>query len=117
MVIASVLRPPAFGQKLVSFNAIEAKKITGVIDVITIGEKVREFKNSGKRSWTFQISDSDKVVVIAKNTWAAIKGKKALSAEWKTDAKAESTVEHDRILTNILDGNKLNAYYFAHPSM
>ena len=108
MVIASVLRPPAFGQKLVSFNAIEAKKITGVIDVITIGEKVREFKNSGKRSWTFQISDSDKVVVIAKNTWAAIKGKKALSAEWKTDAKAESTVEHDRILTNILDGNKLN---------
>lgn len=108
MVIASVLRPPAFGQKLVSFNAIEAKKITGVIDVITIGERVREFKNSGKRSWTFQISDSDKVVVIAKNTWAAIKGKKALSAEWKTDAKAESTVEHDRILTNILDGNKLN---------
>ncbi len=108
MVIASVLRPPAFGQKLVSFNAIEAKKITGVIDVITIGERVREFKNSGKRSWTFQISDSDKVVVIAKNTWAAIKGKKALSAEWKIDSKAESTAEHDRILTEILDTNKLN---------
>lgn len=108
MVIASVLRPPAFGQKLVSFNAVEAKKITGVIDVIIIGEKVRKFKNSGKRSWTFQISDSDKVVVIAKNTWAAIKGKKALSAEWKIDSKAESTAEHDRILTEILDTNKLN---------
>jgi len=108
MVIASVLRPPAFGQKLVSFNAIEAKKITGVIDVITIGERVRKFKNSGKRSWTFQISDSDKVVVIAKNTWAAIKGKKALSAEWKIDSKGESTAEHDRILTEILDTNKLN---------
>jgi len=108
MVIASVLRPPAFGQKLVSFNAVEAKKITGVIDVITIGEKVRKFKNSGKRSWTFQISDSDKVVVIAKNTWAAIKGKKALSAEWKIDSKGESTAEHDRILTEILDTDKLN---------
>ena len=108
MVIASVLRPPAFGQKLVSFNAVEAKKITGVIDVITIGEKVRKFKNSGKRSWTFQISDSDKVVVIAKNTWAAIKGKKALSAEWKIESKGESTAEHDRILTEILDTDKLN---------
>lgn len=108
MVIASVLRPPAFGQKLVSFNAVEAKKITGVIDVITIGERVRKFKNSGKISWTFQISDSDKVVVIAKNTWAAIKGKKALSAEWKIDSKGESTAEHDRILTEILDTNKLN---------
>ena len=35
MVIASVLRPPAFGQKLVSFDAEKAKKVNGVIDVIT----------------------------------------------------------------------------------
>ncbi|MCL7752431.1 molybdopterin cofactor-binding domain-containing protein [Polaribacter sp. Z022] len=109
MVIASVLRPPAFGQKLVSFNADEAKKVKGVIDVITIGEKVREFKKSGKRSWTFQISDSDKVVVIAENTWAAIKGKKALSAKWEIDSKVESTENHDKILTKILDGNQLNS--------
>ncbi|MBU3011568.1 molybdopterin-dependent oxidoreductase [Polaribacter vadi] len=108
MMIASVLRPPAFGQKLVSFDAEKAKQVTGVIDVITIGDKVREFNNSGKNSWTFQMSESDKVVVIAKNTWAAIKGKKALSAKWKTDSEVESTEKHDKILTKILDGNKLN---------
>ena len=108
MVIASVLRPPSFGKKLVSFDAEKAKKVTGVIDVITIGDKVREFNNSGKRSWTFQISESDKVVVIAKNTWAAIKGKKALSAVWEIDSEVESTEKHDKILTKILDGNKLN---------
>ena len=36
MVYASVLRPPIFGQKLESFDASEAKKINGVLDVITI---------------------------------------------------------------------------------
>ncbi|APZ45838.1 isoquinoline 1-oxidoreductase [Polaribacter reichenbachii] len=108
MVIASVLRPPAFGQKLVSFNAEKAKQVNGVIDVITIGDKVREFNSSGKRSWTFQMSESDKVVVIAKNTWAAIKGKKALSAQWEIDSNVESSEYHDKILTKILDGNKLD---------
>ncbi|MFK8059537.1 MAG: molybdopterin cofactor-binding domain-containing protein [Polaribacter sp.] len=108
MLIASVLRPPAFGQKLVSFDATEAKKVKGVVDVITIGDKVRKFNESNKRDWTFQISDSDKVVVIATNTWAAIKGKKALSAVWKEDSQLESTENHHKILTKILDGKKAN---------
>ncbi|MGJ8743301.1 molybdopterin cofactor-binding domain-containing protein [Polaribacter sp.] len=108
MVYASVLRPPAFGQKLENFDASEAKKIKGVIDVITIGEKVRNYVASGKKSWTFQLAESDKVVVIAENTWAAIKGKKALSATWGSDSKVESTETHDKMLTNILDGKKLN---------
>ena len=108
MVYATVLRPPVFGQKLVSFNADETKKVKGVIDVITIGDKVREFNKSGKRSWTFQISESDKVVVIAKNTWAAIKGKEVLSAKWKMDSKLESTENHNETLNKILGGRELN---------
>ncbi|WP_271406834.1 xanthine dehydrogenase family protein molybdopterin-binding subunit [Tenacibaculum soleae] len=104
MVYASVLRPPAFGQILASFDVAEAKKITGVIDVITIGEKVRNFLDSGKSNWTFKMSESDKVVVIAKNTWAAIKGKNAVKAVWKTNSKKlENTENHDEILNNILD--------------
>jgi isoquinoline 1-oxidoreductase beta subunit len=108
MLYASVLRPPAFGQVLESFDASEAKKVKGVLDVITIGEKVRDFVTSGKNNWTFIMSESDKVVVVAENTWAAIKGKKALSAKWKTDTKAESTQDHDKALTDILDGKKFN---------
>lgn len=104
MVYATVLRPPAFGQILASFDATEAKKITGVIDVITIGEKVRKFLDSGKSNWTFKMSESDKVVVIAKNTWAAIKGKNAIKAVWKTSSKKlENTETHDEILNDILD--------------
>ncbi|CAM1363164.1 Isoquinoline 1-oxidoreductase [Tenacibaculum soleae] len=104
MVYATVLRPPAFGQILASFDATEAKKIAGVIDVITIGEKVRKFLDSGKSNWTFKMSESDKVVVIAKNTWAAIKGKNAIKAVWKTSSKKlENTETHDEILNDILD--------------
>ncbi|MBT4414547.1 MAG: xanthine dehydrogenase family protein molybdopterin-binding subunit [Polaribacter sp.] len=108
MVYASVLRPPIFGQKLESFDASEAKKINGVLDVITIGEKVRKYIQMGKKNWTFKLSETDKVVVIAENTWAAIKGKKALSAIWLDDTKLESTEDHDNILTKILDTKKSN---------
>ena len=106
MLYASVLRPPSFGQKLESFDATEAKKVTGVIDVITIGEKARNQIRSGKSNWTFKLSNTDKIVVIATNTWAAFKGKKALSAIWVTDTKLESTEDHDKILTKVLDGEK-----------
>ncbi|MDO6600189.1 xanthine dehydrogenase family protein molybdopterin-binding subunit [Tenacibaculum sp. 1_MG-2023] len=107
MLYASVLRPPVFGQELVSFDASEAKKVNGVIDVITIGDKVRKFKEAGKSNWTFKMSSTDKVVVIAKNTWATIKGKKALNAKWKNVAKLESTETHDKELTKILDSKDI----------
>ncbi|WP_299014736.1 molybdopterin cofactor-binding domain-containing protein [uncultured Polaribacter sp.] len=106
MVYATVLRPPAFGQELVSFDATAAKKVTGVIDVITIGEKVRDFKKSGEKNWSFNLSSSDKVVVIAKNTWAAIKGKKAIKAKWKTITALESTEKHEEVLNGILNDTK-----------
>jgi isoquinoline 1-oxidoreductase beta subunit len=108
MVFASVLRPPAFGQQLKTFTALEALKVKGVLEVITIGDKVRKYVKSGKSNWTVKLSETDKVVVIAENTWAAIKGKKALSAVWEIASKAESTATHDTALTAILDGKNLN---------
>src|SRR5690606_14631239 len=86
MVYAVSLRPPAFGQKLVSFDDTEARKISGVTDVFQFG---------------------DKVAVLATNTWAAMNGKKALMAEWSSDEKLMSTEEHDVELTNLFDSEKL----------
>jgi isoquinoline 1-oxidoreductase beta subunit len=108
MLFATVLRPPAFGQKLKTFTASEALKVKGVLEVITIGDKVRKYLKSGKSNWTVKLSETDKVVVIAENTWAAIKGKKALSAVWETASKAESSATHDAALTAILEGKNLN---------
>jgi isoquinoline 1-oxidoreductase beta subunit len=85
MVYASVLRPPAFGKKLVSFDDAITKGINGVLEVVKFG---------------------DKIAVLGSNTWAAMKGKKALVAEWKNDAKLESTKDHDTELFKILNGKK-----------
>ncbi|WP_299534959.1 molybdopterin cofactor-binding domain-containing protein [Ulvibacterium sp.] len=90
MVIASVLRPPAFGKKLESFDDSSARKMEGVIDVIRFGD----FKGVG-----------DKVAVLANTTWQAMKAKEALSAEWSDGTPMESTSNHDTVLTDLLDGN------------
>lgn len=86
MVIASVLRPPAFGKKLVSFDDSKTRAVNGVSEVIKFG---------------------DKIAVLANSTWAAMKGKKALVAKWKNE-KLESSVNHNKMLSNILDSNKLD---------
>ena len=106
MVYASVLRPPAFGQELESFDATAAKSINGVLDIITIGEKARNLLNSKKPGWSVKLSSSDKVVVIATSTWAAMKGKKAIKAAWKKVTPLESTDAHDTELVKLLDGKK-----------
>jgi isoquinoline 1-oxidoreductase beta subunit len=58
---AVVLRPPAFGVKLVNFDAAEALKIPGV-------EKV--------------VPTANGVAVVAKHFWAAKLGRDAIRAEW-----------------------------------
>ena len=83
MKYACVVRPPAFGQKLQSFDDSAARAINGVTDVVRFG---------------------DKVAVLGKNTWAAMKGKRAIKAQWESDGNLESTSLHDRELQKILDG-------------
>jgi isoquinoline 1-oxidoreductase beta subunit len=82
MQYACVLRPPAFGMRLKSYDDTAAKAVNGVYSVHKFG---------------------DKVAVLAKNTWAAMKGKKALTAEWEQASKAEDTAYHDDTLTKLLD--------------
>jgi len=82
MKYASVLRPPAFGQKLVSYEDGQAKAVNGVSQVIKFG---------------------DKIAVIADSNWSAMKGKKLLKAEWKQEGVAESTAYHDDNMKGLFD--------------
>lgn len=89
MLIAVVLRPPGFGQELADFQKLEnydtapAKEMDGVVDVL-------RFEN--------------KVAVLAKDTWTAMKAKKTLEANWKYSGDPESTEGHDKILLGLLEG-------------
>jgi isoquinoline 1-oxidoreductase beta subunit len=61
MLTVVVARPPRFGGKVASFDAAEAKKVKGVVDVKQIP--------SG-------------VAVYATGTWPALKGREALKVTW-----------------------------------
>ncbi|GBD50461.1 xanthine dehydrogenase family protein molybdopterin-binding subunit [Methylopila sp. Yamaguchi] len=68
MLIAMVARSPRFGGKLTAFDAADARKVQGVVDVFAI--------ESG-------------VAVVAETTFAARRGRDALRMEWD-DSEAET---------------------------
>lgn len=67
MLVAVVAHPPRFGAQVASFDDAAARKVRGVVDV-----KRTEFG----------------VAVYATNTWAALRGRQALTVQWN-DAAAE----------------------------
>jgi isoquinoline 1-oxidoreductase beta subunit len=67
MLTAMVKRPPQFGATVVSFDATEATKVDGVVEVVQIPQGV---------------------AVLAKDTWSAMRGRDALKVTWDT-SKAE----------------------------
>lgn len=72
MLYAVVARPPVYGGKLKRYDAAAALKVPGVLKVIEIESRPipSEFQPLGG------------VAVVARNTWAAIKGREALVLEW-----------------------------------
>lgn len=73
MLIASIERPPVVGGKTKSFDATEAKKVAGVVDVIQLKD----------RTLPVNVMPVSGVAVLATNTWAAIEGRKKLKVEWE----------------------------------
>ncbi|MEE4012849.1 xanthine dehydrogenase family protein molybdopterin-binding subunit [Roseibium sp. FZY0029] len=80
LLVAVVARSPRFGGKVKSFDATEAKKVPGVVNVLQI---------------------PNGVAVIAKSTWPAIKGRSLLEIEWD-DAEAE-TRSSDAMIADLKD--------------
>ncbi len=75
---AVIARPPVTGGKLVSFDAADAMKVSGV-------EKVMEIQGW---PWPSKFQPLGGVAVIARNTGAAIKGRDALKIVWDDGANA-----------------------------
>lgn len=82
MVYAVVVRPPAFGKILDSFDANKTKELKGIIAVFEFGNKI---------------------AVVAHNTWTAMKGAKLLKATWSDDSTLESTADHNAVMLKLLD--------------
>lgn len=65
MLTALVVHPPRFGAKLKGFDAAKARQVKGVVDVVAYSSPV----------WSG-------VAVLAKDFWAAKRGRDALAVEW-----------------------------------
>jgi CO/xanthine dehydrogenase Mo-binding subunit len=77
MVFACVARCPVFGRPLTGYDADQARAVPGVIDVVALeqGELViGDF-------WRFELPGA--VAVVAENSWAAMRGCKALDCRWE----------------------------------
>jgi len=86
MVYAQMIRPP-FGKKLKSFDATEAKKIDGIIDVIAVGNKV---------------------AVIGNANWPIIKARKLVKVEWLADKQIEDDKLHNQLFDDIMQNGKFD---------
>jgi isoquinoline 1-oxidoreductase beta subunit len=86
MVLAMIQRPPAFGTKIKSVDAAEAKAMPGIIDVVT-------FKNN--------------VAVVGKSTWEIMKARNSVKIEYEKDGNTESTSDHNQLLVSLLDADKI----------
>ncbi len=79
MLYAVVVRAPAFGGKVASFDATKAKAIAGVKHVVKIDAIGTDLPWNG-------------IGVVATSTWAAMKGRDALQVKWDAgDAASESS--------------------------
>lgn len=86
MLIASIQRPPVVGGKVKRFDATEAKKVSGVIDVVKLKD----------RTLPTHVKPLSGVAVLATSTWAAHEARKKLNIEWDySDPKATLNAAHN----------------------
>ncbi len=78
MKFAVVARPPVVGGKVASLNSSAALKVPGVEKVVTIPGTPAPYK----------FGPLGGVAVIARNTWAALKGREALKITWDNGSNA-----------------------------
>ncbi len=79
MLYASIERCPVLGGKLKRCHEDEARKVPGVVDIITLPQNTVPV--------LFQAWHG--VVVIATNTWAATQGREKLTCDWDLGKNAE----------------------------
>ena len=90
MLIAMIAHPPAFGMKLKSFDAEEAKAMPGIKDVFTI----KSYNDDYKMQWSDTTSFPELVVIVGNSTWEVMNAKLMLNVEWEPVSGLESSTDH-----------------------
>ena len=97
MLIAMIVHAPAFGMKLKSFDATDAKTMPGIKEIFTIQSNVGRGQTPD--------SEPDMVVVVGNTTWEVMNAKLMLNVEWEPVTEfvngltgLESTADHHALM-------------------
>ncbi|MDX1941422.1 MAG: xanthine dehydrogenase family protein molybdopterin-binding subunit [Saprospiraceae bacterium] len=80
MLYATILRPPAFGKKLSSFDDTEAKAMPGIKNIVSF---------------------DNKIAVVGTSTWAVWQAKKKLKATYTDEGKLETTEDYMETMSKL----------------
>ena len=97
-LIAMAIHAPAFGLKLKSFDAEQAKSMPGIKDVFSVDT----YPEGIEKRWSDTSAFSELVVVVGNSTWQVMQAKKAVTVEWEGTEAFEkiddSTSKHKEAL-------------------
>lgn len=79
MKYAMIIHAPAFGQKLKSFDAEEAKAMPGILDVF----QIKSLQDDYPRTFFDTVQFTDLIAIVGESTWQVLNAKKAVKAEWE----------------------------------
>jgi isoquinoline 1-oxidoreductase beta subunit len=98
MMIAMIVHPPAFGMKLKSLDATEAKAMPGIKDVFTF----TTIPEGTEKQWSDTNAFNELIAVVGNSTWQVMKAKKALKLEWEQESSLENSSDHNKKLYDLL---------------
>ncbi|WP_431162748.1 molybdopterin cofactor-binding domain-containing protein [Flagellimonas beolgyonensis] len=121
MLTAMIIHPPAFGQKLKSFDATVAKSMPGITDVFSLKVLNDDYVRQHFDTCTFL----EVIAIVGNSTWEVMQAKKAVQAEWEpfdtyiedrmtfggssfsstVPSGLENTADHEAILKQMVDQN------------
>jgi isoquinoline 1-oxidoreductase subunit beta len=87
MLFAMIQRPKAFGMKIKAADIEAVRAMPGIVDVVT-------FKNN--------------VAIAGKSTWQVMKARKKLKVDYEPEGKIESSEDHNRLFTDLLNSKEAN---------
>lgn len=79
MKYAMIIHPPAFGQKLKSFDAEEVKAMPGIVDIF----QIKSLQDDYTRTFFDTTQFTDLIAIVGDSTWEVLNAKKAVKAEWE----------------------------------
>lgn len=88
MLVAVIARPPVYGGRVATVDSRAAEAVPGVVRIVRLDHSKPPSGMSPKGG----------VAVIARNTWAAIKGRNALSITWHDGPNADYDSESYRAM-------------------